>query len=132
MLTSGASDQPAKRKTCKRFNEPGHAHSLTFSCFKRHPFLSRARTRRWMIDAIRGTCKKHNIGIWAYVIMPEHVHLLIYPHGDSFDRRNVGRALPDTMDAVCGGGSSPCSPIAGQATVSRGARADNIASGAAG
>ena len=25
------------RKTCKRYNTPGDAHALTFSCFRRQP-----------------------------------------------------------------------------------------------
>jgi len=32
-------------KRCRRLNEPGHAHALTFSCFRRQPFLSKDRSR---------------------------------------------------------------------------------------
>ena len=66
-------------KTCKRYNDAGHAHSLTFSCFKRQPFLSRDRSRRWALDAIRKALRKHRYHLWAYVIMPEHLHLLVWP-----------------------------------------------------
>jgi putative transposase len=67
------------RKTCRRYNDPGHAHALTFSCFRRQPFLSRDRSRQWFIDAVERARAKHHFHIWAYVIMPEHVHLLIWP-----------------------------------------------------
>jgi putative transposase len=67
------------RKTCRRYNEPGHAHSLTFSCFSRRPFLSRDRTRLWLVEAIDRARQIHAFDLWAYVIMPEHVHLLIWP-----------------------------------------------------
>ena len=40
------------RKRCRRENITGHAHFLTFSCFDRRPYLSRDRTRTWLIDAI--------------------------------------------------------------------------------
>lgn len=70
---------PSHRKRCRRHNEPGHAHSLTFSCFQRRQFLSRDRTRQWLVDAIDRARKKHHFHIWAYVIMPEHVHLLLWP-----------------------------------------------------
>lgn len=67
------------RKRCKRFNEPGHAHALTFSCFKRQPFLKSDRTRRWVIDAIDAARAKHHFEVWAFVVMPEHVHVLLCP-----------------------------------------------------
>jgi REP-associated tyrosine transposase len=85
--------QPAKQKTCKRVNKPGHAHSLTFCCFRRKQFLSRERTRDWMINAIAFTCKKHELDLWAFVIMPEHVHLLIHPRRDRYDISKVLSSL---------------------------------------
>ncbi len=69
----------SRRKTCKRFNDPGHAHSLTFSCFGRQPFLSGDGARQWLVAAIRMGLDKHRYHLWAYVIMPEHVHLLVWP-----------------------------------------------------
>ncbi|MCA8993910.1 MAG: transposase [Planctomycetaceae bacterium] len=67
------------RKTCRRWNEVGHAHFLTFSCFRRQQFLSKDRSRTWMVDAIDLARKTHNLHLWSYVIMPEHVHLLFCP-----------------------------------------------------
>jgi len=69
----------ASRKTCKRWNEAGDAHALTFSCFRRQPFLDKDRSRRWMIDGIERARERYRCHIWAYVIMPEHVHLLLWP-----------------------------------------------------
>ena len=65
------------RKTCKAFDEPGQAHALTFSCFGRQRFLSRERSCRWTIDAIRQAGAKYGFQLWAYVLMPEHVHLML-------------------------------------------------------
>src|SRR5205807_10376672 len=67
------------RKTCKRFNNPGDAHALTFSCFHRQAFLSKDRSRRWLIMAIERARTIHPFHVWAYVIMPEHAHLLLWP-----------------------------------------------------
>jgi putative transposase len=67
------------RKRCERWNEAGHAHALTFSCFRRQPFLSKDRSRQWMVDAIDRARDTHRFHLWAYVIMPEHVHLLVCP-----------------------------------------------------
>lgn len=66
-------------KTCKAIDEPGHAHALTFSCYRRQPFLSRDRARTWTVEAIRHAVERHRFHLWAYVLMPEHVHLLVCP-----------------------------------------------------
>ena len=73
------SDPVDHRKTCHRYNDPGHAHALTFSCFHRQRFLSGDRSRQWFIDAVDRARVKHHFHVWAYVTMPEHVHLLIWP-----------------------------------------------------
>ena len=36
----------------KNYNEPGHAHALTFTCFNRFEFLKAGRTCQWLADAI--------------------------------------------------------------------------------
>lgn len=74
-----------KFKTLRRYDEAGHAHSLTFSCFQRRPFLSRERTCHWFCDAVAKAKEKHRFLIWAYVIMPEHVHMLVYPQEQEYD-----------------------------------------------
>ncbi len=93
MPAGETSHSAAKRKTCKRHNEPGHAHSLTFCCFRRRPFLSRERTRVWLLDAIGRTCCTHELDLWAYVVMPEHVHVLVHPRQDPYDISRILSSL---------------------------------------
>jgi putative transposase len=69
------------RKTCKRYDIPGDAHFLTFSCFRRLPLLTRDRSRQWFLDAIALGRAKQQFHLWAYVVMPEHAHLVICPRG---------------------------------------------------
>lgn len=85
------------RKTCKRYNDVGHAHALTFSCFRRQPFLSKDRSRLWFIDAVHRARAKHAFHVWAYVIMPEHVHLLIWPTNPTY---NVSDILTSIKQSV--------------------------------
>jgi len=68
------------RKKCKRFDDPGHAHYLTFSCFRRQQFLKGERAKGWLVEAIDDAKRKTPFDLWAYVFMPEHVHLLLWPH----------------------------------------------------
>jgi|SRR6516164_3132584 hypothetical protein len=66
-------------KTVRSFNIPDDAHELTFSCFRRLSLLSRDRTRSWLFNAFETTRQRGNLALWAYVIMPEHVHVIVYP-----------------------------------------------------
>ena len=66
-------------KRRKRSEEPGEAREFTFCCYNRFPFLSQDRTRQWFVDALVSARKRHPFDLWAYVIMPDHVHLLVYP-----------------------------------------------------
>ncbi len=73
---SGRSYYQKKRS---RFDVAGDPHELTFSCFQQFAFLNQDRTRQWLIDALNSARQKSSIDLWAYVIMPDHVHLLVYP-----------------------------------------------------
>ena len=86
-----------KRKTCRRYNESGHAHALTFSCFRRQKLLNGDRSRGWLTDAINAGRKKHRIHVWAYVMMPEHVHLLVWPTLPEYD---ISRFLQSVKTSV--------------------------------
>ena len=80
---------PIYRKTCQRYNIPGNAHALTFSCYHRLPLLNRDRTRIWFIDSLHASSVKHRFEIWSYVIMPEHVHLVIFPFQENYSISNI-------------------------------------------
>ena len=67
------------RKRLRRFDEPGHAHYLTFSCFREQRFLKSERACQWLVEAITETRAKMPFDLWAWVFMPEHVHLLLRP-----------------------------------------------------
>src|SRR5690349_9019179 len=85
------------RKRVRHFDLPGDAHFLTFSCFHRLPLLSKDRTRIWLVEAITGARSKHGFELWAWVIMPEHVHLLLYPKQGGAE---IARVLADIKRPV--------------------------------
>ena len=72
------------RKKCKRLNFPGDAHELTFSCYNQQAFLLDDRVRLKLCETIATAREIHNFDLWAYVIMHEHVHLLIWPRKDDY------------------------------------------------
>jgi putative transposase len=81
------------RKRCKAYNTPGDAHELTFSCFQRLPLLNKDRTRQWFIEALAEARRRRNSFLWAYVIMPEHVHVLLWPREPVYEVRLFRTAL---------------------------------------
>jgi putative transposase len=85
--------KPAKRKTCRRYNDVGHAHSLTFSCFKRQPLLSKDRTRQWLLQALDDARRALHFDLWAYVIMPEHCHVLLWPGEERYSTSQILYAI---------------------------------------
>jgi putative transposase len=66
------------RKLVKHYDN-GEPHFLTFSCHRRLPLLSKDRTRVWFIEALAEARRIHGFHLWAWVVMPEHAHLLIWP-----------------------------------------------------
>lgn len=81
------------RKTRVAWNEAGHAHELTFSCFQRLPLLSKDRTREWFIESLDRIRRQYPMELWAYVIMPEHAHLLIWPTHDPYSISSILKSL---------------------------------------
>ena len=51
----------------------------TFLCYQRLALLSKDRTRRWFVEAIEEARRKYAFDLWAWVVMPEHIHLLVWP-----------------------------------------------------
>ena len=85
--------QPPRRKRVQSYNIPGHAHELTFSCFQRLALLNRDRTRQWFIDALKDARQELRLLLWAYVIMPEHVHVIVCPRDKKYEIRLIRTAL---------------------------------------
>jgi putative transposase len=83
-------DRDGRRKT---YNTPGHAHELTFSCYKRFPFLRAERTCGWLAEAIEAARQKHDFDLWAYVFMPEHVHLILFPRRPNYEMRKIASSI---------------------------------------
>ena len=46
-----------------------------------------------MIDAVKYACGKHDLDLWAYVIMPEHTHLLIHPRKQQYSISSILSSL---------------------------------------
>lgn len=81
------------RKTIQHYDLEGHAHELTFSCAQKLPLLVNDDICGWLADAIRQAREKHSFYLWAYVLMPNHVHLLIMPHSAGYSTQKVLQSI---------------------------------------
>ena len=86
-------EDPGFRKTVRHFDAPGDAHFLTFSCYHRLPLLSKDRTRWWVVEEIDRSRKALDFDLWAWVIMLEHVHLLVYPRTSSYKTSEILKSI---------------------------------------
>lgn len=80
-------------KTMKHYELEGDAHYLTFSCFHRIPLLSKERSCQWFINALLKARIKHDFHVWAWVIMPDHAHLLIWPQRKKYKMGPILRSI---------------------------------------
>jgi len=60
-----------------RFEHTGNFHFLTFSCFHRRQYLGAPDACDLFEDALNRVRERYRFVVAGYVIMPEHVHLLI-------------------------------------------------------
>src|SRR4029077_311814 len=64
-------------KQLKRRYGFGHLHFITFSCYRRLPFLNAAAARDTFLRILNDIRNRYDFALLGYVVMPEHVHLLI-------------------------------------------------------
>ena len=54
-----------------------HLHFITCSCYHRLPFLSTPASRDCFLSILEPTRQRYRFVVVGYVVMPEHIHLLI-------------------------------------------------------
>jgi putative transposase len=55
----------------------GHLHFVAFSCYQRLPLLSSVPSRDIFVRILGEVRDRYGFALAGYVVMPEHVHLLI-------------------------------------------------------
>jgi len=61
----------------KRYQKAGDFHFLTFSCHDRLPYLANAAACSLFERVLEQTRQRYVFYVFGYVVMPEHVHLLV-------------------------------------------------------
>ncbi|HET8923223.1 MAG TPA: transposase [Candidatus Acidoferrum sp.] len=67
----------ALRNPLKRCYGQGDLHFVTFSCYRRQAYLGSVLARNRFVKILDQVRLRHEFALVGYVVMPEHVHLLI-------------------------------------------------------
>ncbi len=79
--------EPAIRKRMKRREGGGDARFITFSCEQRLPLLGNPAIRDLFVRSLAACRARFGFELFAWVVMPEHVHLIVRPRkSDLFAR----------------------------------------------
>jgi putative transposase len=81
------------RKRLRRREVIGQVRFLTFSCHRRLPLFASAPIREVFVDALAAAHATHRFRLYGWVLMPEHVHLLIRPDHDAADVATILRSI---------------------------------------
>ncbi len=63
----------------RHFDNLGTARFVTFSCYHRYNLLMSETTIRPFLEELESSRRTHGYALLGYVIMPNHVHLVLYP-----------------------------------------------------
>jgi putative transposase len=83
-------------RNLKRYYGAGDLHFVTFSCYQRLALLASGRRRDLFLRALEATRLKYEMLVVGYVVMPEHVHLLVSEPG----RQNPSTAIKALKQSV--------------------------------
>jgi putative transposase len=66
----------------RHYDNTGLVRFVTFNCYRNQPSLSDNLARTILIECLDAARRKHGFRLYGYVIMPEHVHLVLHPAGE--------------------------------------------------
>ena len=64
-------------RNLKRYQNTGQLHFITFSCYRRMPLLRAVGKRNLFLRTLQSPRQRCAFVVVGYVVMPEHVHLLV-------------------------------------------------------
>lgn len=76
-------------------NIPGHIHFLTCSFYHRFDLLASSTACQLLGAALRDARETAQFDLWAYVFMPNHVHLLIRPRSETYSMAAIQRSFKE-------------------------------------
>jgi len=81
------------RKRVKHVDNDTDVRELTFSCYERRPLLTNNNWREMLARSIDAAIVRHRYRLAAFVFMPEHVHLIVWPLPAASGMESVLKAI---------------------------------------
>jgi putative transposase len=78
-----------------RLQQTGHSHFITFTCYRRMQFLNAEPVCTAVLQALENTRLRYQFRVYGFVLMLEHVHLLL----SEPERGTLARALQSVKSA---------------------------------
>jgi putative transposase len=67
----------------RTFDREGHAHFLTFSCYRRRRLLDHDRAKKVVLGVLNSQLSRQDGRCAGFVVMPDHVHAIVrFPRPD--------------------------------------------------
>ena len=99
------------RHNLKRYYGAGDLHFITCSCYRLQPLLGTARGRDLLLTVLERVRKRYEFVVVGYVVMPEHIHLLI----SGPQKKNPSTVMQGSQTQLCaagpGAGETPSQPV---------------------
>src|SRR4051812_18398203 len=64
--------------TKRTFDREGHAHFVTFSCYRRRRLLDHDRAKRVVLGVLNSQLSRQDGRCVGFVVMPDHVHAIAW------------------------------------------------------
>ena len=80
----------------RRFQQSRQLHFLTFSCYRRRANFESAESRATFETSLEKVRRGYGLCVFGYVVMPEHVHLLV----NEPQRAELARAMQSLKQSV--------------------------------
>jgi putative transposase len=95
----------------RHFDGHGDVRFVTFTCFRRHKYLTTEIARNTMLEALTYLRTQRDIHIFGWILMPDHVHLVLHPPNTvrlgkaigelkRWTSRQILHRLPSTLQVV--------------------------------
>jgi putative transposase len=96
----------------QRFHHSGQSHFVTFTCYRRCPHLEGAAAREVFVAALARARLRYLFRVFGFVVMPEHVHLLISEPesgtvASAIQALKISSSLRTSGNRECAGRRSP-------------------------
>lgn len=102
--------RPDPKRTCRQgsiaakvrrkvHNTPGEAHALTFSTYRRTKVFTDPRFCELFLEVLDREREKLRFEVWAYVVMPDHAHVLLWPTERDYDVSEILKAVKQPVSA---------------------------------